>query len=86
MKKKWAEPPKPFDGTFSGCWGGPPDDTPMRDRRPSGAPGGYDSPQPEVTVCKHGKGSCEACGTTNRRDVKHKTTGGKGVVGKLSRP
>lgn len=40
-------------------------------------------PQQPVTSCKHGPGDCEACGTTDRRDVKHTTRGGKGVVAAL---
>jgi hypothetical protein len=36
------------------------------------------------TACKHGFGSCERCGTTDNRDVKHVTRGGVGVVGRLS--
>jgi hypothetical protein len=32
------------------------------------------------TTCKHRAGDCEACGTTDRRDVTHKTRGGRGVV------
>jgi hypothetical protein len=35
------------------------------------------------TACKHGKGDCDICGTTDRRDVIHKTQGGKGIVGRL---
>lgn len=38
---------------------------------------------PEKVRCKHGKGSCETCGTTNRRDSVHTTEGGLGAVGKL---
>jgi len=38
---------------------------------------------PPKTACKHGRDECETCGTTNRRDVLHKTIGGKGVVGRL---
>lgn len=26
---------------------------------------------PPLTRCKHGKGPCERCGTTNERDVVH---------------
>lgn len=32
------------------------------------------------TTCKHGAGDCASCGTTDRRDVIHKTRGGRGVV------
>lgn len=35
------------------------------------------------TKCKHGTQSCEKCGTSEWRDVKHTTVGGKGVVGNL---
>ena len=38
---------------------------------------------PESTVCKHGLGECETCGTTDRRDVPHRTEGGVGKVGAL---
>jgi len=38
---------------------------------------------PAPTVCKHGEGSCEECGTTNRRDMPHTTVGGRGAVGRL---
>lgn len=38
---------------------------------------------PDATCCKHGGGSCETCGTTNRRDHKHKTNGGKGLVARI---
>jgi hypothetical protein len=34
-------------------------------------------------ACKHGEGSCETCGTTDRREVVHTTEGGLGAVGKL---
>lgn len=36
-----------------------------------------------VTRCKHGDGVCETCGTTDRRDAKHRTKNGRGVVGSL---
>ena len=35
------------------------------------------------TCCKHGQGECELCGTTDRRDYKHRTRGGKGVVARI---
>lgn len=38
---------------------------------------------PHTTSCKHGDGDCDECGTSDRRDVKHTTRGGKGVVGRL---
>ncbi len=45
----------------------------------------YMSVIPPTTCCKHGDGSCEACGTTDRRDHKHKTLGGKGLVARIPR-
>ena len=38
------------------------------------------------TACKHGVGECELCGTTGRRDQRHSTEGGVGVVGRLAHP
>ncbi len=38
---------------------------------------------PPVTVCKHKRGDCAECGTTDRRDAVHTTQGGRGVVGRL---
>lgn len=32
------------------------------------------------TRCKHGRGECERCGTSDSRDVIHKTVNGRGVV------
>ena len=32
------------------------------------------------TSCKHRDGSCERCGTSDRRDAKHRTRSGRGVV------
>lgn len=40
---------------------------------------------PATTSCKHHKGDCEECGTTNLRDALHSTQGGRGVVGRLRR-
>jgi len=37
----------------------------------------------DSTACKHGSGSCEICGTTDRRDVLHTTKNGRGSVGRL---
>jgi hypothetical protein len=79
--KTWPKPPPPApqDGTFV-------DDVseiPMVNRGPNGAAPTYNSPRIETTLCKHGKGSCEACGTSNRRDTVHTTKGGLGAVGKL---
>ena len=38
---------------------------------------------PTATSCKHGRGGCEECGTTDRRDARHATKGGRGVVARL---
>jgi hypothetical protein len=38
---------------------------------------------PPRTACKHGKGECEVCGTSDLRDIKHTTKGGKGLVARL---
>jgi hypothetical protein len=40
-------------------------------------------PEPENTKCKHGRETCEKCGTNNSRDALHRTKGGKGVVGQM---
>lgn len=40
---------------------------------------------PFTTRCKHGETDCEACGTSNLRDVKHSTRGGRGRVAQLRR-
>lgn len=37
------------------------------------------------TCCKHGAGACETCGTTDERDYKHKTWGGRGLVAHIPR-
>lgn len=37
------------------------------------------------TACKHGKESCETCGTSIRRDYPHKTSDGKGVIARIRR-
>ena len=62
-------------------------DPPMADRQLAGATGrcfdGWVVEVPSTTSCKHGLGSCEACGTTNRRDTFHTTKGGRGVVSRL---
>jgi hypothetical protein len=34
-------------------------------------------------LCRHGGGSCESCGVTDRRDFPHRTVGGRGAVGRL---
>lgn len=36
-----------------------------------------------TTCCKHGQDECERCGTTNRRDAKHRTIGGRGLVARI---
>jgi hypothetical protein len=41
--------------------------------------------QPPVTRCKHGRGACEECGTSDRRDALHRTKGGRGAVARLRR-
>jgi hypothetical protein len=38
---------------------------------------------PPKTACKHGLGDCEICGTSSRRDYRHKTVGGKGVIARI---
>jgi predicted transglutaminase-like cysteine proteinase len=40
---------------------------------------------PSNTACKHGHGSCEDCGTSDRVDRLHTTLGGVGLVGRLLR-
>lgn len=40
---------------------------------------------PDNTLCKHGVGECETCGTTNTRDAIHTTVGGRGVVARIKR-
>lgn len=34
-------------------------------------------------ACKHGRGECETCGTSGRRDVLHQTIGGRGKIARL---
>lgn len=41
------------------------------------------SVRPSHLKCKHGDGSCEICGTSERTDIVHTTKKGKGVVGDL---
>ena len=41
--------------------------------------------EPPVTRCKHGRGACEECGTSDRRDALHRTKGGRGAVARLRR-
>lgn len=82
--KPWLSPP-PLVDCFSGR---PVHGTPLRDTGLKGETGqdiyGWGTPIPQ-TVCKHGEGSCEECGTTNRRDVRHTTEGGRGAIGRLFR-
>jgi hypothetical protein len=40
---------------------------------------------PDTTSCKHGTGSCETCGTSNDRDVRHRTKNGRGEVARLTK-
>ena len=40
---------------------------------------------PEATACKHGRDQCERCGTSDRRDGRHATVGGKGLVARIPR-
>ena len=40
-------------------------------------------PRVNGAQCKHGKGDCEECGATDRRDATHPTVDGAGVVGQL---
>lgn len=40
---------------------------------------------PPSTACKHGRLSCEVCGTSDRRDAVHTTQGGAGKVACLRR-
>ncbi len=42
-----------------------------------------DAPPPEPTRCKHGRGECERCGTSRRRDAMHATRGGRGAVARI---
>jgi len=84
MKKTWPKPPKPEDGNVCGGFSvGTPNEIPMFDRGKSGMAPSWETPRLEPAICKHGKGSCEACGTTNRRDVAHTTEGGRGAVARL---
>jgi len=41
--------------------------------------------EPPATRCKHGRGDCEECGTSDRRDALHRTKGGRGAVARLRR-
>jgi hypothetical protein len=42
-------------------------------------------PDPPMVACKHDHDECERCGTTNRRDVKHRTINGRGAIARLGR-
>lgn len=44
-----------------------------------------DPPEKNNTTCKHGLEECERCGTTDRRDARHTTVGGRGLVARLER-
>ena len=84
-KKPWPDPRLAAFDCFSGADLFP---TPLRDADRHGTRTGQDmygwgAPNPSPTVCKHGEGSCEECGTTNRRDMPHTTVGGRGAVGRL---
>jgi hypothetical protein len=84
-KKPWLNPPRIVD-CFSGADATP---SPLREEGRTGQSGvdifGWGRTNPAPTVCKHGEGSCEECGTTNRRDMPHSTTGGLGSIGRLFR-
>lgn len=87
-KRTWPKPPKPDPNAGNVCTGwrvSEPDETPMHDRGISGAAPSWESPRPTPTLCKHGLGSCETCGTTTRREARHTTSGGKGAVARLKR-
>jgi len=84
-KKPWPDPPASrIVDCFSGSVSIP---HPTRDIGRAGETGrdmyGWGIENPSPTVCKHGEGSCEECGTTNRRDMPHTTVGGRGAVGRL---
>lgn len=84
--KRWPQVPKNEKDDGNVCTGFRVHDVneiPMVDRGKTGEPPAYDSPRIDPTVCKHGKGSCEECGTSNRRDTVHTTESGLGAVGKL---
>jgi hypothetical protein len=81
----WPKLPKPHDNNVCTGWCTHGDPVPMHARGRSGAEPGWESRGTEPTVCKHGLGSCEECGTTNRRDAVHTTKGGKGTVGRIRR-
>lgn len=38
---------------------------------------------PPTTRCRHRRGKCERCATTDRRDVEHTTANGRGAVAAL---
>ena len=82
-KKPWPDGPRIVD-CFMGADVTP---RPLREEGRMGQAGvdiyAWGIANPAPTVCKHGEGSCEECGTTNRRDMPHTTVGGRGVVGRL---
>ena len=77
--KPWPNPP-PLVDCFSGA--GYPNEQ-VRDGPRGQDIYGWGTVVEPTAVCKHGTGSCEECGTTNRRDVVHTTQGGRGAVGRL---
>lgn len=86
MKKLWPTPPSPpDDNACTGFRVGESRETPMHSRNRTGEAPTWDSMPVELTVCKHGKGSCEECGTTNRRDSVHTTEGGRGAIGRIAK-
>ena len=82
--KPWPRAPRVVD-----CFSGAPypSQTPLREGRHGFVyePSFEYQPEAPPHLCKHGDGSCEACGTTVRRDAPHVTRGGRGVVGRISR-
>lgn len=85
--RRWPDPPTP---PSRDCFGGTDiPGPPLRDQGRMGQSGedmyGWGTANPNPTLCKHGVGSCEECGTTNRRDSAHTTKGGRGAVGRLRR-
>ena len=68
--KKWPHPPVIVDCFTGQVHGAGWNDWHMVELKPE-------------TCCKHGAGECETCGTTDRRDYKHKTVGGKGAVARI---
>ena len=46
---------------------------------------GWEEPPEAPRLCKHDLADCEDCGMSARRDVRHRTVGGRGVVGRIGR-